>query len=65
LFAEHLAAVFTPNDNIHNQEITDFLDHAQEMNEPATVLTPKEIMKEISYLNKKKRLGLIKLVRKC
>jgi hypothetical protein len=58
LFAEHLAAVFTPNVNIHNQEITDFLDNAQEMDEPATVLTPKEIKKEISYLNNKKAPGL-------
>jgi hypothetical protein len=57
-FAEHLAAVFTPNGNIHSQEITNLLDHAQEMDEPATVLTPKEIKKEISYLNNKKAPGL-------
>ena len=54
LFAEHLAEVFTPNDNINNQEITDFLDQAQVMDEPETVFTLKEIKKEISYLNNKK-----------
>jgi hypothetical protein len=53
LFAKHLAKVFTPNDNIHNQEIIDFLQHGQVTEEPAIILTPKEIKKEITYLKKK------------
>jgi hypothetical protein len=54
LFAEHLAEAFTPNDIIHNQEIIDFLQHDQVTEEPAIILTPKEIEKEITYLNNKK-----------
>jgi hypothetical protein len=48
----------SPNDNIHNQEIIDFLQHDQVTKEPAIMLTPKEIKKEISYLNNKKAPGL-------
>jgi hypothetical protein len=58
LFAEHLAEVFTLNDNIRNQEIIDFLQHGQVTEEPAVILTPKEIKKEITYLNNKKVPGL-------
>jgi hypothetical protein len=58
LFAEHLAEVFTHNDNIHNQEIIHFLQHDQVTEEPAIILTPKEIKKEITYLNNKKVPGL-------
>jgi hypothetical protein len=58
LFAEHLAEVFTPNDNIHNHEIIDFLQHDQVTEEPAIILTPKEIKKEITYLKNKKAPGL-------
>jgi hypothetical protein len=58
LFAEHLAEVFTPNDNIHNQEIIDFLQHHQVTQEPAIMLTPKEIKKKITYLNIEKAPGL-------
>jgi hypothetical protein len=58
LFAEHLADVFTPNDNIHNQEIVDFLQHDQVTEEPTIMLTPKEIKKEITYLNNKRAPGL-------
>jgi hypothetical protein len=55
LFAEHLAEVFTPNDNINNQEIIDFLEHDQVTEEPAIILNPKEIKKEITYLNNNKQ----------
>jgi hypothetical protein len=41
LFADHLAEVFTPNDNIHNQEIIDFTQHDQVTEEPAIILAPK------------------------
>jgi hypothetical protein len=58
LFAEHLAEVFTPNDNIYNQEIIDFLQHDQVTEEPAIILTSKEIEKEITYLNNKKTPSL-------
>jgi hypothetical protein len=59
LFPEHLAEVFTPSDNINNQEIIDFIEHDQVTEEPAIILTPKEIKKEITYLNSKisTRLG--------
>jgi hypothetical protein len=58
LFAEHLAEVFTPNDNISNQEIIDFLEHDQVTEEPPIILTPKEIKKEITHLKNKKAPGL-------
>jgi hypothetical protein len=58
LFAEHLAEAFTPNDNINNQEIIDFLEHDQVTEESAIILTPKEMKKEITYLNNKKAPGL-------
>jgi hypothetical protein len=66
LFAEHLAEVFTPNDNIHNQEIVDFLQHDQVTEKPPIILTPREIKKEITHLKKTKKHPIwIKLVSKC
>jgi hypothetical protein len=58
LFAEHLAEVFTPNDNINNQEIIDFLQHDQVTEEPPIIHTLKEIKKEITHLKDKKAPGL-------
>jgi hypothetical protein len=55
LFAQHLAEVFISNDNIHNQEIIDFLQHDQVTEEPPIILTPWEIKKEITHLKNKKK----------
>lgn len=59
LFAEYLATVFTPNDNIPNQDIQQYLNSTTYEMPPydLKLFTPKEIYKEISLLNNKKAPG--------
>jgi hypothetical protein len=58
LFAEHLADVFTPHDATLDQEISDYLANNLETEENIRLLTPKQLKKEISYLNTKKSPGI-------
>jgi hypothetical protein len=53
LFPGHLSKIFTPNENLRDQEMEDDITTLPQNILPIKLLSPKEIKEEIGFLNNK------------